>query len=59
MEQHLRVLAAIPEDWLSIPSTLFTQNHLLTPVLGNMAPSSGLYMHCTKVIYRHTCRLKG
>lgn len=44
MAQHLRTFPAVAEDLGSVPSAhVAAHNSLLTPVLGNVSPSSGLY----------------
>lgn len=51
-----RVLAALPEDLDSVPSTHFRQFTAL-PAPGDSVPSSGLHRHCTHMnipAHRHT-----
>ncbi|CAO2628229.1 hypothetical protein LEMLEM_LOCUS19893, partial [Lemmus lemmus] len=57
MAQQLRALAVLPED----PGSYSRSQHLyfgsqasVTPVPGDLMPSSDLCRHCIYVVYRHT-----
>lgn len=51
----LGALTALGGDMGLVPTPIAAPNHLVTPVLRNLMPSSGLHMHCTYMghIYTH------
>ena len=57
MAPQLRALAAFPEDPDLIPSTHNCDSQpSVTPVPGDLTPSSGILVYCMHMMHRHTCR---
>ena len=55
MAQWLRALAAFPEDPGTIPSTHMGVTVGVTPVSGDLTPSSDLCGHYMHMVHKHTC----
>lgn len=53
MALQVRALASYLWDPSLNPSTYMA---FVTPVLGDMMPSSGLCVHCMHVVYNYACR---
>lgn len=52
----LRALRILPEDPGLVPSTHMAALNHLTPVLGDLMPSSGLQGNCMHMVHRNTYR---